>query len=605
MKKFITSFQFPQLSGNLRLGVWCLLLLLTLLIFLYPTKLEIRYAPVESIYVFHNLPLFGVLYYGWFALILVLLFLPGSNRESWNWENVALLIIFALVFSGIWVNLSRGYYHCDTWAYAGRIQNSLQKGYLDDILTGGPVEFPILVLLGCEMSQILGLNIFNTIMVILLVQILLFAILWYSVFVNLLNDGRLASFATLMVLSANLICDFAPQFHPRIFVMLYLITCLVLITKDKPVITKSASHNLLFLILLMALIMTHLINSYVFLLILLGIYLVQKVSKSNIISLQLIILTLMGILAYGLFFSPSLTNHTFGHFTLIWETFLHGSFFDPFSMIGISNNIGQVMPLWANITIIFWLLIMGLGGILGIRNLLRIRRVNGARQIEVGGLVGTTIFACMAFLSQGLAEASWRFFFFLMPFTTSIVFSFLSTFKARIQRIILVASIILVFIISFPTFLAHNDNVGMHIFLPTETSPEIFLGTHYEELDRPKIRLVTPIAPIWMTPYYIHDVWRMVYPYVNNPLQTYPDIDELYKTLGYTIKSVKSGFDGQASISLFIYSPRYIFEMEYVAGLASHINVTTDIRWQEAMSELAKENLIYNNRPFQIYLAVP
>jgi hypothetical protein len=102
------KLHLPQLRGNFRLGVWCLLCILTLLIFLYPAHLNYQYAIIQSLDIFPHLQLFSILFTVWFGMILALLFFRERKQRVQEWENIALLGIFILVFSGIWVSLTDG-----------------------------------------------------------------------------------------------------------------------------------------------------------------------------------------------------------------------------------------------------------------------------------------------------------------------------------------------------------------------------------------------------------------------------------------------------------------------------------------------------------------
>ena len=91
-----------------RQGAWALLCVLTLVIFLYPAHLTDQAYPVESMYVFSNLLLFGALFTVWFVVLLGLA-LSHGNEKTRNLENMVLVAIFTLVFTGIWVSLRASY----------------------------------------------------------------------------------------------------------------------------------------------------------------------------------------------------------------------------------------------------------------------------------------------------------------------------------------------------------------------------------------------------------------------------------------------------------------------------------------------------------------
>jgi hypothetical protein len=588
----------PQLRGNLRLGLWCLLCLLTLLIFLYPAQLYLRYAPVESIYVFQNLPLFGVLYYIWFALILVLLFFPGGKQGSRDWENVALVVIFTLVFSGIWQSLSHGKFGSDTFVHAGTVKFSLPKGHLFYPFSTGPIELPTIALLGLAVNQIAGLQIFDMVTLIVLFQILLFPILFYVLFGNLLKDGRLASIATLMTVGGNILyADFLPQFHPRIFVMLFVVLFLALLAKDKPAMSRSSPHTLLSIILVAAITVTHTVSPLVLFLILSGIYLVQRLSKANLITLPLVIFSFVFYYSYGIYIAKGLSGYVVSQIPLMWANLLKGQFLSALGGVAITNNVGVSIPLWANIAIIFWLLLMVLGGLLGFRNLLRLRRLNQAQQMEIGALIGVAIFMIIDLLPFGMMDVLFRVFFFLPLFTVPILLRSLSSLRAHARRLALAVLIVLIFVLSFPSFLALNDNVSSASFLPTEVSPAEFVGANYKETRG--LAIVTSQASISLTPYYVPDISSFViFPFGPfGPFGPFPELDEFYRQMDGMVKTFKD--NDEASISLFIFSPRYAFDIQTYYGT----DPTTDPRWQKAFSQLAQANMIYNNGRFQIYQA--
>jgi hypothetical protein len=79
-----------SLRTQYRLGLWALLSGLTLLIFLYPAHLVNKSLPVESMYVFDNLPLFAAMFLIWFAILLTLVLSHGREKTE-NIEKAALV----------------------------------------------------------------------------------------------------------------------------------------------------------------------------------------------------------------------------------------------------------------------------------------------------------------------------------------------------------------------------------------------------------------------------------------------------------------------------------------------------------------------------------
>ena len=161
------------LTGWPRILLWCLLMLLTLVILLFPVNLTFEFHLVQSLYIFDNLALFGALYYLWLGLLLLLLF----SGKGGDYEKLALVCLFALVFRGFWTVISSGAYPWqDGTTFAAHMSYLERFGsFTLDNPNFGYFNFPALPILGSATSLISGLEIFDTATLLTVFQTLLLA----------------------------------------------------------------------------------------------------------------------------------------------------------------------------------------------------------------------------------------------------------------------------------------------------------------------------------------------------------------------------------------------------------------------------------------------
>ncbi|MFC1907641.1 hypothetical protein ACFLW8_06110, partial [Chloroflexota bacterium] len=299
------SWRLPHIVGSVRIGLWASLLLVTSLIFLYPTDWYYQYAPVDSIYVFPNLALFGTLYYIWMIILLLLLF-SQRKQECNHWENLVLIGIFALGFSGYWAFLTHGYFG-EWYVQAAGAEYIVEQGHIPwKHPSLGSSEFPSMIILLAAVCDITSLETFDAITMILLLGTILFSCLVYITFSNVFQSPHLASFATLLLLIGNkTLTQYLPQYHPRGFTLLLFVAFLALITEYKYEVFKTWPHKLIVVILLLAITTTHFITSVCLFLVMLGIYIVQKFSKSRLTKVTVVSLCLALTLAWQAFFPIS------------------------------------------------------------------------------------------------------------------------------------------------------------------------------------------------------------------------------------------------------------------------------------------------------------
>ena len=184
-----------KLRGIHRACLWGILLILSITLLAFPTRLTLEYYDMQSTRIFDNLPLFAGLFCIWLAALLILLFSRHNKREN-EWEKLAFVCVFSAVFIGFWTiltfNLGRG----------EGIFNDAHVKYLNQfgkIPIGNRVlsyfDFPGLHIIGSFVSQVIGLDPIRSASTILFVQTVLFAALLYVLFRRFISNASIASLA--------------------------------------------------------------------------------------------------------------------------------------------------------------------------------------------------------------------------------------------------------------------------------------------------------------------------------------------------------------------------------------------------------------------------
>lgn len=587
----MSFWRLPHVTGVARIALWASLSIITLLLFSSFADLRYVYAPIESIYLLNNLPLFGTLYYVWFALFLFLLLSQHRNNE---WENMALVCMFALVFSGKWIVLTHGQIGaCHILHYVGPISSSVAEGVMPRSLENLAYNtFPMLAIEGSSLALVTGLDTFDTITVFLVFQLLTITVLFYVASRNYLHDGRLAGIATVLLISGSLaIPNYLAQLHARATGLLFLVALLALVSKGHRRFLNGWEPALVFMILLAAAMITHAITSFLLFLVLLGIYLVERPSKNKMMAVSTVVLSFVVFLGYEIYVAFS----TFGYMAKLMPTVVGNLTeselpWSPMTSRMAVAAFGEAVPTWAVMTRWFWILaLIGLGGVLGIANLVRIRNLSPVEKIITGGLIGVGVFAATTIYATSSEELA-RALMYLPVFTIPVLLMFLSR-----RRVASAALIGLILLLSFPTFLAHNSHPSTTALHPQEWSAADFVGSSYrEESSAGGTDLVTymptanyPLIPPLQKAEQIK--------FVDYPIPTTPS--GLWAAFSGFVAEFRNPHDSPAVLMFF--SPRYATSFQSILG----IDPTTDERWDELRRSINQESQVYDNGLVQVYQA--
>ncbi|MDP2937380.1 MAG: hypothetical protein Q8O86_12915 [Dehalococcoidia bacterium] len=587
-----------RIRGYLRAGLWLSLLLLTLTLLVFPTRLVLEYHPTQSIPAIPNLPRFAALYITWLLLLLLLLL---AGREAPWWEKPALVGIFALVFVGFW--LITGPY---TGLRYDGMGNAAGVSYLSQQAEGRiPLDnpnlnyfnFPGMHLLAFVLVQVTGLGLFQGVTLALAFHLVLLAVLLYILLLNALNRPSVAALGALLAIQGNIMLA-RYSFYPGIWALVFLAMFLIFLHRPGQTLFETWQERFLMLLLLGATTITHLVTATALFFTLAGIYLVRNWhllrTKTGIglVSASTLATFLVIPLSWDIYWATRIfegvTKVTSGVIADFTEKGLLVYFFN----LGASYA-GAEVPLWTVIVRAFWWGALFLfGAILGLRNLLNIKGLSRVQQVETGGLVGViALSTAVTLLSLGGTEF-YRFLLYGGFFTVPIILRFLLGLPRNRRRLAVGLAISLFFVLSFPTFLAHNNLVGISGYYPPELQAGNFLKqtsggqgdslTIFNEPSEsgvllfsvPEARLITtPQAPELKGR---KDFWQAV-----------DRQAKLFKASGTRT--------GQGA-AFFYLSQRRVATSELFFRAQPH-----DPEWKELQDTLAETNKVYENGMVQLY----
>jgi hypothetical protein len=516
--------------------------------------------------------------------------------------GVALLGIFILVFSGIWVSLTHGQ-NGEYLSYAAESNYILEKGGIPGILQSiGATDYPGLPLLLSVIRLVPGFKLFDSIFILVLVNILLYSTLLYILLRSLLKEPFLAAFGSLiLIMGSREVSIVLPELHPRGFGLVLLVAMLVLLFSKYQQAGEGRSVPItqLSIILFAALLMTHLVTAMVFVIILICMFLVGRFSKQHLVDLLHIALFLVILLAWQIYFAfytnSVLLNTAMDSLRQLFGGVLISQYFSH--MVG-SYLGAEGTPVWVNIVRYFWLVLtMAFGSIIGLINLFKIRNFSPMDKKLLGGLVGLGLFVSLTLVTSGLNEGM-RILYYLPFFTVPILLGFIYKQRSLIKGYSLTILVVMLLTVSVPSFLVNNDRVGVAAVYPQEIYTSKFLSGIYgngkglkvvgDVLQRRQILLDMPEAQT-----------ESFFAFAQSYFEGQDPVERTWAELEMLITHFEEPRESYFQIqnSLFLFSPQlstsFMFMMRF--------DPNTDPRWQELQDRLKQQVLIYNNGFTEVY----
>ena len=583
-------------KGQNKALVWVLLLLWTVLLLLFPVRLINEYHSIQAPYLFENLPLFGVLFCLWMLLLMLLLF-SKSDDSTLNLENLALACVFGLVFMGFWVVIT------PYGSYADGIYNMGHVRYLGEIgrigvghPSLGYFDFPGMHLLVSDLSQVTGLGVFESTTVFLVFNAMLFSALLYVLFLKTLKSNRLAFLSVLLVMMGNVVL--VEKMHiltPGAFGFTLLAGFLVLLNQaDGSLFGRTASVRLLMIILFTAMTISYFATSFLAPLVLLGIYGVQLIAKDREKSATVTSITLLLVMVIA--WEINWTQHTFSSLVGFLPKFTADLFSGDFlrSVLTLaSSSAGASLPLWAIVTRYFWWALLGLGTILGLRNLFRISKLSLTGKIETGGLLGIILLGALGLFGTARGSQFHRYLMYAPLFCSPILLRFL--FKSGAWgRKSLVLLTVMVCALALPTFLSSVNTITTDAIYPYGIASGEFLESHSDEQGKELVLFrVSNVTAAWAYYFTPNTSFKSI------SLKTYfnDSEDELWLEIDKLVDKFQDPGYIPEKQKVFIISEKSTNVFQHLLDILPSHN-----GWEELRQRLASTNILYDNGHVRMYL---
>lgn len=429
------------------------------------------------------------------------------------------------------------------------------------------IDYPLVHIFGAEISLILGHSIIEVSRVVLPVFTILFTLSLYVFFRSVLKNRDAAVLSAVLAIVGNLVWQHFQAFAPIQAGNLLLMILLISAARRRDKITY---------IVWPALVIAYLPASILFVLVVAGVGVFEKLSTGNFGRTIRQLPYFLGVfLAWNIFWSITTFTNTLDYTRYFVSGGLELSWTS--NAAGIISNV----PLWAKLTEYFWIAFLpGLGLIIGLHKLFALRKLKAEMKFLLGGLLGTLVFAlASAIVVPGGVQWSRIFYYgpiFFAPLVAGFVISTRARFvitKAR-KRTVLAILISVLIILAFPTFLVQARAVSITVVYGYERSLGSFVGDHVVS-DMPRI---------------------IVDPATSSVLQYYVPRVQFSTTSSYNLKDMKDIF-GISFQGLEILTRKSQAILYFYFG-----ENATNVYFRDITNTAAQDSKVYDSGWTQIYL---
>ena len=588
----INKPNFALMRPQQKVIAWALLILLTLTLLLFPTKIITEYRPVQAPYIFNNLPIFAILFCFW-VLCIFWIGLSSDKKDNPRWEHLVLVGIAGLCIISFWVLIS------PYGTYADSIYNMGHVRYLNEfgrIPFGNPVleyfDFPGMHLLVSGISQLTRLIVFNSQTLFLIVITAFFPALLYILFTYWLKNSYKAFLAILLLLiTSNVLIKEMRIFTPGIFGITLLVVFLIIQCKTVFFAWRQTIYLLLNLVFV-TMTISYFATTFLLCLVLLITYFVQIAGKQKMasITLPLISLFIVIFMAWEIYWTRFTFNNLVNFFPQIISNIYEGNFLDSLSILS-STNIGTALPAWANVVRLFaWSLLL-IATLLGIIRLYSLNKLDSTGKLQTSGLLGVLVLTIVGLFGTESGNQFYRYFLFAPFFALPILINFLCN-KGICGRGILATIIVITVLLALPAFLLNVNTVSTDAIHSDECASGAFLELHSNQQGANLIIYRVNVVSASFVNYYIPniqftDIPNSVY-YTGNQNAFWKELDKLFISLqNPEVLSSKQKI-------LVINTKSKIVAQQYLGILP------TAPQWEKMSASANASSLIYTNNHTQI-----
>lgn len=580
----------------IRALLWVLLLVLAATILVYPVRLTCEYRSIQAPYIFDNPALFTALFTFWLAVLLVLATSKPSEPDEMDWEKLALACVFGVVFWGFWVVIT------PNGSYADDIYNQAHVKWL--VQTGTiPAghqnleyfDFPGMHLYSCAVSEVCGLGIGASRTLVLLADSILLCALLYMLSHRILKSHLLALLSVMLIVTGDIVLtDKMHIFTPGGFAFPLLVGLLVSLTGSHTGLFGTAlPGRLVVLVIFTAMVISYFPSSLLLPLILLGVFVVQAMARDKVREPTLATISLFAVLAiaWAVYWTWHMFHLRAEFMSKITDQILSGGVLEAALSLRMSNT-GGSLPLWATAARFASWIIIGLGTVLALLGLLRVKRLSQSEKMIAGALLGIILFT---FISIVGTEGGYQFSRFLLyaPLFAVPAALLYATRRDRHRKVALVLVMVVVFVVSLPSFLSSVNTVSTDAIYQTDMAAGSLLGSRCAEKGATTIVFCIQ----W-------DSAALVLPYIpdstikrvrENVLYAH-NKDEVWDEVARVVADFADPDIGPSQQKLFIMNDKSKVPYQHLVGIPPD-----DPGWYEMEASLANSSRVYSSGYLEMY----
>ncbi len=584
------------MNVRIRALLWALLLLLTAIILAYPVRLVCKYSAIQAPNLFGSLPLFSVLFCVWMLVMLLLAVSKTQNSRGPDLENLVLVCVFGLVFWGFWVVITPyGSYADDIWNQ-GHVRWLVQEGTI-------PIghknltyfDYPGMHLLLSAISELSGLGVAGSRTVFLVANALIFSALLYMVLERVLGNPGMALLGVLLIAMVSIpLVDKMRIFGPASFGLTLLAGVLLVMTKwEARPFGSGVPDRLVMLLLFGAMVISYFANSFLVLLILVGILLVHRLARDDSRGPNAATIVALAVLVLG--WAVYWTWHTFdtltGFLPKVKEQILSGGFMETAVRLRTSN-IGGSLPAWASVTRLGGWALLAASTILGLSGFWRIKSLTHGGRMVTGALLGVVLlFLVGVFGTRGGYQFS-RLLLYAPLFAIPAAL-LIATNGGALRRMVFLLGCIVAFVLALPAFLSSVNTVSTDAIYRSDTAGGAFLEGHSEDKGADLVVYSVSIDSASLASCYVPNttIKRLSLDVLYTGNQ-----DEVWDELADLVAAYANRGAGTASQHLFMTNEKSRIECHHLLGIP-----LDDPNWQATMEALSGTNVVYDNGHMQVF----
>lgn len=572
-------------DSKLRKILWILLLGLTVSILLYPASIKPDYPlPVQTIYMFPNFPFFVGLFYFWMFLLLILLFSRKGNLI----EKLGLCLTFSLVFVNFWTLNNPLAGSGDQLLHLGELR------YLREVGSITPeahqifeyFDFPGLQFMMLPLTEVMGLNDFQTQIIFLIALTLIFSIIIFVTFLKFLKNPSHTSLGVILAISSSIHLGKMGMLHPANLATLFITVFVLLLAGGKGGLFENTQNKLLFILLAGSAVIEYLFTPFFFFFVLLSVFVSYTLFKERefCISMGMVIIPFILVLAWIIYQGVYFFKNFVSYLPIAIERLMEGEFLALYQTLGA--NFGPRYPLWGNITRLFWWgFVFGFGTLLMLAKLFSFHKQSEHNKLLLAGIVGSIVTIVIGSLGTkgivhgGLSRYIWIAPFFIVPY----LIQFLSHHRMKTFGFSFLFITLLVF--SLPTFLTNWDNFCYARGYPEEDSAAQFIERIYNKGEGLSVYGYSSGLPF--TFYYSPKAMPHYGPEAYGLSE-----EEIWQSLENTLISFHN-----SRRTLFVFSEKNKFPYWEYQGISPD-----HPRWNNIELQLYQANQIYTNKFVEIFI---